>query len=170
MEIETILNGNILSAKSCSFFFDMIPRGGVVAVSYEEKLETEDVYDDSKDGGPIGSTSGKYSIDGFSVTLLRNAWNAMGPKPGLMQQMAIKGALSLAPGSYGAARFSFVAEYSEPVAPMHTVVDAFANCRIVGVKDDYAEGIEKLVTVVTMKANRMTRNGLTLFSPTRALL
>jgi hypothetical protein len=67
------------------------------------------------------------------------------------------------------ARFSFVAEYSEPIAPTHTVVDAFSDCRIVGVKDSYAKGSEELVTVVSMKALRMTRNGLSLNAPLRNL-
>ena len=31
VQLATVLNGNILSAKSCAFFIDLIPRGGIVA-------------------------------------------------------------------------------------------------------------------------------------------
>lgn len=168
-DIDTLLNGNIIGAKSGSYFFDLIPRRGLVAVDYEEKLESDDVYDDHKDGGAVGETSGKYSIDGMSITFLASAWNCMGPKIGLMQQLVAKALLRGETG-YGAARFSFVAEYSEPMAPMSTIVDSISNCRIVGVKDSYAEGIEKKVVVVAMKSSgRLTRNGATLYSPTRNL-
>jgi hypothetical protein len=170
MEIETLLNGNILSAKSCKFYFDFIPRRGIVAVDYEEKLDSTDVYDDANDGGPVGSTAGQYSIESMSITFLRNSWNALGPKPGLMQQLGLKAAASLAPGSYGLARFTFTAEYSEPIAPTHTVVDTFFDCRVTGVKDSYAKGSEELVTVVSMKSLRMSRNGLTLYAPVRGFL
>lgn len=164
LNIATVLNGSILSAKSCQFFVDMIPRKGVVECTYKEKLDAEDVYDDDRTGTPVGSTSGRYSVDSFSLTLLRDSWNSTGPIPGLMQYLAAKGI-----GSFGAARFSFIAEYSEPLVPLSTVVDSLFYCRITGVEDAYSEDIKALVTKLDLKALALTRNGLTLFDPKRAL-
>lgn len=165
LDIATVLNGNILSAKSCSFFFDGIPRRGLVAVNYKEKLDVETVYDDSPDGAGIGSTSGRYAVESFSMTFLKAAWAATGPIPGIMQYLTLKGL-----GSYGSARFSFTAEYSEPLNPLATVVDTLAPCRIIGVEDDYSEDIKALVTKVDLHALLLVRQGTnTLFDPKRAI-
>jgi hypothetical protein len=164
IDIATVLNGNILSSKSCQFFVDMIPRKGIVACNYKEKLDAENVYDDDRTGTPVGSTSGRYSVESFSLTLLRASWNSVGPIPGLMQQLALKGL-----GSFGAARFAFIAEYSEPLVPLSTVVDSLFFCRITGVEDDYSEDIKALVTKLDLMCLAMTRNGVSLFDPKRAL-
>lgn len=164
IDIATVLNGNILSAKSCKFFVDMIPRKGIVACNYKEKMDAENVYDDSRDGTPVGSTAGRYSVESFSLTLLRASWNSVGPIPGLMQQLALKGL-----GSFGAARFAFTAEYSEPLVPLSTVVDNLFFCRVTGVEDDYSEDIKALVTKLDLMCLSMTRNGLTFFDLKRDL-
>ncbi len=166
IDVATLLNGNILSAKSCQFFAPVpFPLKGVVACNYKEKLEAEHVYDDDRTGTPVGSTSGRYSVESFSITLLRSSWNCVGPIPGLMQRLTLLGL-----GSFGAARFPFVAEYSEPLSPLQTCVDALAYCRIVGVEDDYSEDIKALVTKLDLMALGMTRNGTnTLWDVKRAL-
>lgn len=164
IDIATVLNGNILSGKSCQFFVDMIPRKGIVALNYKEKLEAEDVYDDDRTGMPIGSTAGRYGVEGFTMTLLRSAWNCSAGTPGLMQYLGLKGL-----GSYGAARFNFIAEYSEPLVPMQTVIDTLFYCRIVGVEDDYSEDIKALVTKLDLKALGITRNGVSLYDLKRSL-
>lgn len=156
--LETILNGNVLSAKSCSFFVNMIPTKGFTEVSYKEKLESEYVYDDSKDGTPVGTTSGRYSIESFSWTILRAPWLR------LMPQLA---ALGL--GSIGAARFGFQAVYSEPIAASPPGVDTLFGCRIVGIEDAYQEDIKALVTKVELMSIGMSRNGFTLWDPKRSL-
>lgn len=165
LDIATVLNGNILSAKSCKYYFDGIPRRGLVAVNYKEKLDVETVYDDSPDGAGIGSTAGRYGVESFTITFLRAAWAATGPIPGIMQYLALKGL-----GSYGAARFSFTAEYSEPLNPGATIVDTLAPCRIIGVEDDYSEDIKALVTKVDLHALLLVRQGgETLFDAKRGL-
>src|SRR4051812_22485408 len=131
LEVATVLNGNVLSAKSCQFFFDLVPRRGIVAVNYEEQLECEDVYDDSRDGAPVGTTYGRYSVSAFSITMLKTRWAE------LMPILALKGL-----GSLGVARFGFAAEYSEPLDPLHTLVDTMSFCRIVKIGDDYSEDIK----------------------------
>ncbi len=78
-DLSTLLNGAVLSAKSCAFYVDMIPRKGFTEVTYKEKLEAELVYDDSKDGGPVGITSGRYSIESFSWTMLKSRWLELMP-------------------------------------------------------------------------------------------
>ncbi len=164
IDVATVMNGNILSNKSGQFYVDSIPRKGVVAVNYKEKLEAENVYDDDKSGTPVGSTSGRYSVESFSITLLRSSWNCVGPTPGLMQYLTLKGL-----GSYGAARFSFMAEYSEPLSPLQTIVDSLSFCRIVGVEDDYSEDIKALVTKLDLMSLGMIRNGASLFDIKRSL-
>jgi len=149
LEVATLLNGRILSAKSCSFFVDFIPRRGIVAVNYKEKLEAEQVYDDSRTGTPVGSTSGRYSVESFSITMLRTAW------ADFMPYLTAKGL-----GSMGAADFDFVAEYHEPNDPLHTIVDALSHCRVVGIEDDYSEDIKALVTKLDLMANSLVRNGV----------
>jgi hypothetical protein len=159
IEMATVLNGSILSAKSCQFFLPApVPVRGVLACNYKEKLEAENVYDDDRTGMPVGSTSGRYSIESFTITLLRTRW---------VELMPVLSLLGL--GSIGAARFPFVAEYSEPLDPLHTIVDAIQSCRIVGIEDDYSEDIKALVTKLDLMALGMTRNGAMLFDIKRAL-
>ncbi len=159
IELATVLNGCIISAKSCQFFLPApVPIRGIVAVNYKEKLEAENVYDDDRTGMPVGSTSGRYSIESFSITMLRTRWAE------LMPVLTLAGL-----GSIGAARFPFVAEYSEPLDPLHTVVDSIYSCRITGIEDDYSEDIKALVTKLDLMALGMTRNGMMLWDPKRAL-
>ncbi len=159
IEVATVLNGCILSAKSCQFFLPApAPVRGIVAVNYKEKIDAENVYDDDRTGTPVGSTSGRYSVESFTITLLRTRWAEL---------MPILTALGL--GSIGAARFPFVAEYSEPLDPLHTIVDAIYPCRIVGIEDDYSEDIKALVTKLDLMALGMTRNGQTFWDIKRAI-
>ncbi len=159
LEVATVLNGSILSAKSCQFFLPApVPVRGILACNYKEKLEAENVYDDDRTGMPVGSTSGRYSIESFTITMLRTRW---------VELMPVLTLLGL--GSIGAARFPFVAEYSELLDPLHTVVDAISNCRIVGIEDDYSEDIKALVTKLDLMALGMTRNGQMLWDIKRAL-
>ncbi len=159
IELATVLNGCVLSAKSCQFFLPApAPVRGIVAVNYKEKIEMENVYDDDRTGTPVGSTSGRYSLESFSITILKTRW---------VELMPVLSALGL--GSIGAARFPFVAEYSEPLDPLHTIVDSIYPCRIIGIEDDYSEDIKALVVKLELSALGMTRNGQPLFDIKRAL-
>lgn len=159
LSLATVLNGAILSNKSCQFFLPApIPRGGIVACNYKEKLDKEYVYDDDRSGMPVGTTSGRYSIESFSITMLRTAWAEL---------MPVLTAYGL--GSMGAAKFPFVAEYSEPLDPLHTIVDAMISCQITGIEDDYSEDIKALVTKLDLMAIGMTRNANMLYDIKRSL-
>lgn len=159
LELATVLNGSVLSQKSCQFFLPApIPIRGVVACNYKEKIDAENVYDDDRTGMPVGSTSGRYAVESFSLTLLATRWVE------LMPALTLLGL-----GSMGAARFPFIAEYSEPNDPLHTIVDALSICRIVGVEDDYSEDIKAKVVKLDLMANALTRNGNTLWDIKRAI-
>lgn len=152
-------NGNVMSAKSCAFMFFGVPYTGIQALDYSEKLEAELVHGTSKDGTPIGYSSGEYSVDAFSFQILKDAWISK-----MLPHMAAISAALGSPGSYGGARFPLVAQYQE--GPL-VGTDTLEGCRIVGVKDTYAQGTGKLVTECTCMALMLRRNGLTLASLTR---
>lgn len=154
--IETRLNNTIYSATSCSWSIALAPFVGITALNYSEKRERKLVHASRKDGTPLGMTSGKYSVDSLSVTMLRSSF-----------QRLIELLTPLGLGSYGDAKFPIVATYSEPLASISGVLPitiAIEGCRITGAKDSYAEGIEELVTEVDMMALALTRNGLRLWS------
>lgn len=154
--IETRLNDTIYSATSCSWKLALAPFVGVTALSYAEKRERKLVHASRKDGTPLGRTSGKYMVENVSITMLRSSFQRLAE---LLTPLGL--------GSYGDAVFPIVATYSEPRATMRGVlpiVVAVDGCTIVGVKDDYTEGIDELVTVVDISAMAVTRNGLRLWS------
>lgn len=157
-DVSTLLNGAIISAKSCRFYIDMIPRKGFVAVNYKEKLEDELVYDESPDGGPVGMTSGRYSVESFTFSMLYARWLEV------MPYIAAKGL-----GSIGAARFGFQAVYSEQIHAGPPGVDTLFGCRIVGIEDDYSEDIKAKIVKCDLRSMGMSRNGFTLFDPKREL-
>ena len=154
--LETRLNDVPYSATSCSWFIAGAPFIGITALSYSEKRERKLVHASRKDGTPLGITSGKYSVDALSMTMLRSSF-----------QRLIELLTPLGLGSYGDARFPLIATYSEPLATAAGVLPVtidIQGCRITGVKDSYQEGIDELVTEVDMMALALTRNGLRLWS------
>lgn len=154
--IETRLNDTIFSATSCSWNIALAPFVGITALDYAEKRDRKYVHASRKDGTPLGITNGKYSIDSLTMTMLRSSFQR------LIEILTVIGL-----GSYGDAKFPIVATYSEPFALLSGVPPitvAIQGCRITGVKDSYAEGIDELVTEVEMKALALTRNGLRLWS------
>lgn len=159
--IETRLNGTPYSATSCSWNIALAPFVGITALNYSEKRERKLVHASRKDGTPLGMTSGKYSVDACSFTMLRSSY-----------QRLIEILTPLGLGSYGDAEFPIVATYSEPKALLAGVLPitiAIQGCRITGVKDSYQEGIDELVTEVDLMAMAITRNGLRLWSVVNGL-
>jgi hypothetical protein len=152
-------NNNVISAKSCAFTLAGVPYVGIVALDYADKLDAELVHGNNKDGSPIGYTSGEYSVDGFTFQVLKDVWIAK-----MLPQLAALSAAMLAPGSYGGARFPWIAQYQE--GPL-VGVDTLTGARVVGTKDTYAQGTGKLVVEVTCMAMTLMRNGLTLYDRTR---
>lgn len=154
--LETRLNDVPFSATSCSWNIAGAPFIGITALAYSEKRERKLVHASRKDGTPLGMTSGKYSVDSVSMTMLRSSFQR------LVELLTVLGI-----GSYGDARFPIVATYSEPLAslagvPPITVL--ISGCRVTGVKDSYSEGIDEAVTEVEMMALTLRRNGSQLWS------
>lgn len=154
--IQTRLNGTPFSATSCSWRFAGAPYVGITALSYEEKRESKLVHASRRDGTPLGITAGKYSLGAFTVTMLRTSFDI------LSGQLT-----ALGKGSYGDARFPFTAEYSDidaGAAGTPPIVILISGCKIVGVKEAYAEGIDELLTEVEMMGLTLVRNGKQLWS------
>lgn len=154
--IETRLNDVPYSATSCSWTIAGAPFIGITALSYSEKRERKLVFASRRDGTPLGITSGKYSVDALSITMLRSSFQR------LVEVLTLVGL-----GSYGDARFPIVATYSEPLASLVGVIPITAlisGCRVTGVKDSYSEGTDEAVTEVEMMAMSLTRNGTRLWS------
>lgn len=161
MDVDLVRIGNrVFGAKSCAFSVMGVPYVGITAVKYGDSLEREHVWGMNKDGTPLGMTPGKYTPDDLSITMLKDVFQSK-----FLTQMAALSAAFGAPGSFGAAPFVFVAQYSEGALPPS--VDTISGCQIVKTEDDIAEGTGALVTVITCKVISLMRNGLTIYDRTR---
>jgi hypothetical protein len=150
------VNNTIISWNSFSFKLDGIPYNGIVGFDYEQKRERKVVHAAKRDGRPLGKTSGKYTVPTCTLTVLRDTWDKMST------QLTLKGL-----GSYGDAEFSFVAQYIEPLQPPITVIGT--GCTIDGDKDTNQEGIDELLTEVTIGCLQLLKNGKSLASLVRAV-
>ena len=154
------VNSIAFSWTSSSFKADNFPIAGIVKVDYAEKLDQEDVYANQKSGLPVAYTAGKYSVDGFTISQLKEDGAT------LLQYLAAKSGV----GAYGRAQWTFTAQCSEPWTPGQLPITTVAStCRIVGKKDTYDEGMGKLVTEFTIKSLQIVENGITLFDASRDL-
>ncbi len=161
MDVDLVRIGNrVFGAKSCAFSFEGVPYVGITAVKGGQSLDREHVHGMNKDGAPLGMTPGKYVPKDLQVTMLKDVFMAK-----FLPQMALLSTAFGAPGSYGAAPVTFVAQYAEGALP--PAVDTYTGCQIIDDEDDVAEGSGALVTVVTFKIMTLMRNGLTLFDRTR---
>lgn len=150
------VNNTILSWNSCSFKFDGIPFNGILGFDYEQKRERKVVHGGRKDGRPLGKTAGKYTVPTCVMTMLRDSYDKF------TTYLSAKGL-----GSYGDAEFVFVLQYVEPGQPPITVVGR--GCTIDGEKEVNQEGIDELVTEVTIGCLEIIKNGKSLASLVRAL-
>lgn len=153
------VNSTIYSWNSCSFKIDGVPYEGILSLDYAEKRERKIVHAARRQGTPLGKTAGKYSVEPITMTMLRDSWHQK-----LKPQLATKGL-----GSYGDAEFTMFMQAIEPVpgaVPMTTVIN---SCTIDGVKDTQAEGVEELLTELTIGALFLTVNGMPLWSVVRSL-
>lgn len=152
--IETRLNDQPFSATSCTWNIALAPFVGVTHLGYSEKRERKLVHGSRRDGTPLGITGGKYSVDSLTITMLRSS-----------AQRLIEILTVLGLGSYGDAVFPIVAKYYEPLRPqVPPIVVDIEGCRITGMKDDYQEGIDELVTDIDLMGLALTRNGMRLWS------
>lgn len=157
------LNNRILSAKSVLVTVSAVPYTGILAMDYGDNLESEDVHGMNRDGTPLGDTSGKYSVERFTMTFLKDVFQLK------FQTQLV--ALSLAAGAFiptiGAARFPIMVQYSEFGQP--PCIDVIGGARVLSTKDDVQEGTGKAVTVVGLKALSLSRNGITLYDRSRSI-
>ncbi len=159
--LETRINGTPYSATSCAFKFNLVPFVGILAFDYGEKRERKLVHGARRDGTPLGMTSGKYSTDGISFTMLTSSF-----------QRLIESLTALGLGSYGDAKFPISVQYIEPqaqLAGVPPITVLIEGATIVGVKNAHAEGIDEAVTQVDVMALALTRNGLRLWSVVNGL-
>lgn len=156
------LNDVPYSMNSCSWNIALAPFIGITALSYSEKRERKLVHASRKDGTPLGITSGKYSIDALSMTMLRSSF-----------QRLVEVLTPLGLGSYGDAIFPIIATYSDANATLRgelPITIDIQGCRITGVKDAYQEGVDELVTEVEMMGLQLTRNGTRLWSVVNGII
>jgi hypothetical protein len=137
---------------SCEFKFDNLPVGGIVAVDYEEKIEIDVVPSDQQDTPALGWSSGKYTVTGFSIKMLRDYADQVST------YLATK-----APDlqSYGRSVFTFTAQVIEKTGIPLTLTGQ--PCRVIGKKDAYEEGVDELLTEFQIACLSMSEklNGLT---------
>lgn len=148
------VNDTVYSWNSTLHKIDNAPWTGILEVNWEEKLETKLVYAARRDGTPLGSPSGKYSVDGFTMKMLRDTANAftdyLCTKTGKRQ--------------YGRARFNYMLQVSEPLPGLAPITASAGTCRVIGKKNAQAEGIDELVTEFSILCLTMTENGKSLWS------
>lgn len=150
------VNNTILSWNSFSLKIDGFPYVGILGFDYEQKRERKVVHAAKRDGTALGKTSGKYTVPTCTLTMLRDSYDK------LTTYLTGKGL-----GSYGDAEFVFIAQYIEPLQPPITVIGT--GCTIDGEKETQAEGVDELVTEVTIGCLRLVKNGKSLSSLVRAV-
>lgn len=159
MSVDVVrLNKTIYSWESCLFKFDNQPMKGILEVDYEQARDVKIVYAALRSGRPLGMTAGKYSVKAFTMKVLRDTADAF------TTYLATKGN-----GSYGDPFWSFIAQVSEPVAGMQPLTASSPFNRIIGKKDAHAEGVDELVTELTIASLWFVENGKTLWSRVRSL-
>lgn len=129
---------------------------GVTSVNVGDKLDVKTVYSQTQNGKPMGGTAGKYEVNNFKIKMLRDSADALTTY------------LSLKPpfiGSYGRTEFSYFLTVSEPlligVLPLVLVAGV---CRVIEVNEATEEGLDELVSELTLWCKGVIRNGKTLYS------
>lgn len=159
------IGSTLHSWNSQSFKIDGLPYNGVLSVDYEDKRTRKRVYGAKRDGVALGFTSGKSEPGPFVMKMLADSAQVM------LNQLAIKGL-----GSYGDAEDILISiQVFEPppslpglaLAPSLLIIAS--GCRVAGVKDSSAEGIDEKVSEVSFDTLRVLRNGLQISSLTRAV-
>lgn len=156
------VNDTILSWNSCVFTIAEAPYNGLKSLDFADGIEAPLVHAGRRDGRPLGTPSGKYSVGDVKLVVLRDT------------AMALRVALTiLGLGSYGRARFPILCQASEPIPsgvgpPVHDVL--IETCRIIGDHDAQDEGTGELVTEFTIRALQLTRNGMRLWDVTKSVL
>lgn len=152
------LNGTIYSGTSCEFTIDGQEYEGILDVSYEQKRERKVVFARRRDGRPLGKTAGKYTVPTLTLKVLRQT--ALMIKEYLTQE---------GQGSFGDAVFDFGVSVYEPDVTGEPITVLFDTCTFDGEKNDHPEGIDELVTEITIGALALSENQMQLWSQIRGL-
>ena len=152
------VNNIVYSWTSCGFFADNFGLTGIKEVSYSQKRDQKDVFANQQNGVMIGYTSGKYTLDAFSIKMLKE--DSVNFQTYLAQQSN---------GSITDTEWTYTESLSEPVIGNIPITNVITVCRVTEIKDARAEGIDELVDELTIRAKQIITNGLTLASTLRAL-
>lgn len=150
------VNNTVYGWNSHSAKFDGIPYNGLQSVDHEQGRERKVVHGMKRDGTPIGKTSGKYSVRGFTIKMLVGSYDR------LTDYLTVKGL-----GSYGDAEFLVSIQLVEPLHKPLLLV--WTGCTIDGEKESNAEGTDEAAVDVEIGALSFTRNGKRLWSAVRSL-
>lgn len=148
------VNDTIYSWNSCLQKIDNQPWPNIMEANWEEKLDVKTVYAARPDRLPMGSTTGKWSLDGFTLKMLRDSADAF------TDHLCTKTGTRF----FGRARFDYLLQISEPVPGLRPITASAQTCRVIGKKQAHAEGIDELVTEFTILSIFFTENGKALWS------
>jgi hypothetical protein len=150
----TRVNDTIYSWNSCLHKIDNQPWVHIMEVNWEQKIDAKTVYAARKDGLPLGSTTGKWSLEGFTIKMLRDSADAF------TDYLCSKTGTRF----YGRARFDYLLQVTEPVPGARPLTASAQICRVVNEKDAQAEGTDELVTEFTILSIFFIKNGKALWS------
>jgi hypothetical protein len=150
------VNGLVPSWESLEFELEGVPYEGITGITFGQKRERPLVYGMRKSGTPIGKTAGKYTPGEVKLKFFPDTWAKI---------RLILSALGL--GSYGDADFAFTLSAFELGGT--PVVFAAASCSVVDEEDGYDEGVEALITEVTIQPLIVSKDSMLLWSLQRTL-
>ena len=154
------VNTVCLSFNSVRVTVDNQPIESFVGVDWQEERETRQIASNSADALPIGMSRGKYKIERFPLRVLTDGSNAL--KRYLTAKAATQGFMSLSD-----ATFILGVQLSGLDAGDYLPsITAFASCRVLGEKRVHAEGVDELVTELTIGCLGATQDGTSLWSAT----
>lgn len=150
----TRVNDTIYSWNSTLHKIDNQPWSDIVAVDWEQKIDAKVVFTAKPSRRPRGSTTGKWTMEGFSIKLLRDSADAF------TDYLCTKTGTR----SYLRARFNYLLQVTEPFPGARPLVASAVDCRVIGEKDATEEGIDELLTEYTLLCLNFSKNGKTLWS------
>lgn len=160
MSDQLLINGNQYSWSSLVVKAGGQLYTGFTAISFGEKRERSFAWGMGRQYAPRGRTGGKYTPDNAKLT---------GPVSSVQALRQDLAALSVPPGSYGDAEFQILVQYLELASSEAPITVILNRCTWVTSSASHAEGTDALVEDVELMPMTITRNGLTLFTPSVGL-
>lgn len=156
--VDTVrVNNTIWSWNSARFTVDGNTTEGLVALDYEDELETRTIESNIQDGLPLGMSGGRYRVAAFPMRLLSDSAKVL--KSYLAGKSASQGI-----GSYSAT-FNFGVQLSgRDAGDFQPSSTSLASCRIIGECQVYEEGIDELLTEFRIGCLAITRDDESLYN------